>query len=162
MKKSLVTLMLLAGVTFTIQAQNFKKIKLTDLEKLVSPKNDGTIYVVNFWATWCRPCIKELPYFERLQKKYADKKVKVILVAVEDAEKKVTIYIKKKKIKTQVYLLTDAKVDDWVPKVNKDWDGAIPVTLFLNGATQKRDFHMGALTEAELNKKVESILKQTK
>ncbi|HAS43103.1 MAG TPA: TlpA family protein disulfide reductase [Microscillaceae bacterium] len=160
MKKILFVLALLVG-SFAIQAQDFKKIKLADLDKIVQPQGDK-IYVVNFWATWCRPCIKELPYFERLQKKYADKNVKVILLAVEDAEQKVKIFIKKKKIQSQVYLLTDAKADQWVPKVDKDWDGAIPVTLFINGKTKKREFHMGDMTEAELNKKVESIVKQTK
>ena len=160
MKKFLFVLALLVG-SFATQAQDFKKIKLADLDKIVHPKGDK-IYVVNFWATWCRPCIKELPYFERLQKKYADKNVKVILLAVEDAEQKVKIFIKKKKIQSQVYLLTDAKADQWVPKVDKDWDGAIPVTLFINGKTKKREFHMGDMTEAELNKKVESIVKQTK
>lgn len=160
MKKVIFSLLLVASIT-TIQAQEIKKIKLADLEKIVNPKDDIT-YVVNFWATWCRPCIKELPYFERLQAKYANKKVKVLLIAVEDWEKKVKLFVKKKKIQTEVLLLDESKSDVWIPKVDKQWDGAIPVTLFINGKAAKRDFHKGDMTEAELNKKVESILKQIK
>jgi hypothetical protein len=84
------------------------------------------------------------------------------LVAVEDWEKKVKLFVKKKKIQTEVLLLDESKSDVWIPKVDKQWDGAIPVTLFINGKAGKRDFHKGDMTEAELNKKVESILKQVK
>jgi thiol-disulfide isomerase/thioredoxin len=160
MKKIIFSLLLVASMA-TVQAQEIKKIKLADLEKIVNPKDDIT-YVVNFWATWCRPCVKELPYFERLQAKYANQKVKVLLVAVEDWEKKVKLFVKKKKIQTEVLLLDESKSDVWIPKVDKQWDGAIPVTLFINGKAGKRDFHKGDMTEAELNKKVESILKQVK
>ncbi|EAY29180.1 TlpA family protein disulfide reductase [Microscilla marina] len=160
MKKIIFTLLLIAATTI-VQAQEIKKIKLVTLEKLVNPQDDIT-YVVNFWATWCRPCVKELPYFERLQAKYSHQKVKVILVAVEDSEQKVKLFVQKKKIKAQVLLLDETKSDVWIPKVNKSWDGAIPVTLFINGKAGKREFHKGDLTEAELNKKVESILKQIK
>ena len=160
MKKILFTLLLISSV-FSIQAQNFKKIKLADLEKVVSPKDDIT-YIINFWATWCRPCVKELPYFERLHTKYADQKVKVILIAVEDTEQKIKNFIKKKKIQAQVLLLDETKSDVWIPKVDKDWDGAIPVTLFINGKSGQRVFHQGDMTEAELNKKVESIIEHIK
>lgn len=160
MKKVILSLLLVASIA-VVQAQEIKKIKLADLEKIVNPKDDIT-YVVNFWATWCRPCVKELPYFERLQAKYANQKVKVLLVAVEDWEKKVKLFVKKKKIQTEVLLLDESKSDVWIPKVDKQWDGAIPVTLFINGKAGKRGFHKGDMTEAELNKKVESILKQVK
>lgn len=160
MRKIIFILLLIASVT-TIQAQEIKKIKLAELEKIVNPKDDVT-YIINFWATWCRPCVKELPYFERLQAKYANQKVKVILVAVEDWEKKVKLFVKKKKIQTQVLLLDESKSDVWIPKVSKQWDGAIPVTLFINSKAGKRDFHQGDMTEAELNTKVKSILKQVK
>lgn len=160
MNKLFLTLIFAVSV-FALQAQDFKKIKLAELKQVVNPKDDA-IYVINFWATWCRPCIKELPYFERLQKKYANQNVKVILVAVEDSEQKVKIFTKKKKIQSKVLLLDESKSDVWIPVVDKDWDGAIPVTLFINGKSKKREFHMGDMTEADLNKKVESIVKQTK
>lgn len=160
MNKLFLTLVFVVSV-FALQAQDFKKIKLAELKQVVNPKDDA-IYVINFWATWCRPCIKELPYFERLQKKYANQNVKVILVAVEDSEQKVKIFTKKKKIQSKVLLLDESKSDVWIPVVDKGWDGAIPVTLFINGKSKKREFHMGDMTEADLNKKVESIVKHTK
>src|SRR5690606_6809447 len=53
------------------------------LEKKYFQKKNDSIYVINFWATWCKPCIKELPAFEKIASEYADKKVKVLLVSLD-------------------------------------------------------------------------------
>ena len=46
-------------------------------------RSSDTLYVVNFWATWCKPCVAELPHFEELYEKYKDQKVKVLLVSLD-------------------------------------------------------------------------------
>lgn len=69
-------------ISLHINAQKVKLIKLNDLEKRISNGKD-TFYVVNYWATWCAPCIKELPYFDQLQKAHKDKPVKVLLVSLD-------------------------------------------------------------------------------
>jgi thiol-disulfide isomerase/thioredoxin len=63
-----------------------KSYDYQNLALLLQPK-DETVYVVNFWATWCAPCIKELPYFEQLHENYKDKNVKVILVSLDFPKK---------------------------------------------------------------------------
>ena len=86
------------------------------------------------WATWCAPCIKELPYFEQLHKE--NKKVKVILVSLDsqkDLEKKLIPFIERKKITAEVLLLSDKDYNTWLSKIDKDWSGAIPATLLLEG-----------------------------
>ena len=101
------------------------------LEKTVlSDKN--TIYVVNFWATWCGPCIKELPHFERLNSE--NKNIKVVLVSLDfknQYESKLLPFLKKKSIKSEVVLLTDKDYNAWLPVVDKDWSGSIPATLII-------------------------------
>jgi thiol-disulfide isomerase/thioredoxin len=97
-------------------------------------KEDDTIYVINFWATWCAPCIKELPYFEKLHTD--NPKVKVILVSLDsrkDLEKKLVPFVNRKKITTQVVLLSDKDYNAWLDKIDSSWSGAIPATLILNG-----------------------------
>ena len=97
-------------------------------------KEDDTIYVINFWATWCAPCIKELPYFEKLHTD--NPKVKVILVSLDsrkDLEKKLIPFVEKKKITAQVVLLSDKDYNAWLDKIDASWSGAIPATLMLNG-----------------------------
>ncbi|PJJ07184.1 AhpC/TSA family protein [Flavobacterium sp. 1] len=103
----------------------------TALEKeVLSDKN--TIYVVNFWATWCAPCVKELPYFEKLNSE--NKSVKVVLVSLDfknQYETKLLPFLKNKKINSEVVFLTDKDYNSWLPIVSKDWSGSIPATLII-------------------------------
>lgn len=111
-----------------IQVESYNFDGLTSFLK----QEDGTTYIINFWATWCAPCIKELPYFEEINALYKEKNVKVILVSL-DFPKKVTSnlipFIKRKKIASQVIHLNDPDANSWIEKVNKEWSGAIPATL---------------------------------
>ena len=101
------------------------------LEKsILSDKN--TTYIVNFWATWCAPCVKELPYFEKLNSE--NKTVKVVLVSLDfkdQFEKRLIPFLKKKAIKSEVVLLTDKEYNNWLPQVDKEWSGSIPATLII-------------------------------
>lgn len=114
--------------------------KYEELEKALLKQND-TLYVVNFWATWCAPCVKELPYFETFSKENSNQKVKVILVSLDfEKQKKTKLipFIKKKKLTSDVVLLLEKDYNNWLPKVDKDWSGSIPATLLIKGT--KRQF----------------------
>ena len=103
-------------------------------------KNDTT-YIINFWATWCKPCVEELPYFEEVHAKYSNKPVKVILVSLDfkkQIEKKLLPFIQNRNLQPEVVVLVDPDANSWIPKVDDVWDGAIPVTLFYN--SEKRKF----------------------
>ncbi|PQJ17245.1 redoxin family protein [Nonlabens tegetincola] len=92
------------------------------------------IQVINFWATWCAPCVEELPYFEKVNTKYDD--VDVVLISLDDVEKvtsTVNPFLKEEEIKSAVYLLDDPYAAEWIPTVDDHWDGAIPVTLIKKG-----------------------------
>ena len=101
------------------------------LEKeVLSDKN--TIYVVNFWATWCAPCVKELPHFEKLNSE--NKSIKVVLVSLDfknQYETKLLPFLKARKINSEVVLLTDKDYNAWLPTVDKEWSGSIPATLII-------------------------------
>lgn len=129
-----------------------------ELNTFLTKDNDST-YVINFWATWCKPCIKELPAFERLQAEYSEKKVKVILVSLDFPEKletQVIPFIEKNEIKSQVFLLDDADANSWIPKISRDWSGAIPATLIYNGTS--RHFYERSFTFEELESELSIIL----
>ncbi len=98
---------------------------------LLSLDND-TLYVINFWATWCTPCVKELPYFEQITEKYKSQNVKVILVSLDfktQMHEVLIPFLEKKQFKSKVILLNDSNVDFWINQVSKDWTGAIPATI---------------------------------
>ncbi len=119
--------------------ESVEKIEIVDFEGLYSKidlSSDHT-YVINFWATWCSPCVKELPYFETINKDYNDKNVKVMLVSLDfpsEIETKLMPYLKNNNIESDVILLNDPKMNRWVPKVSEKWDGGIPATLIVNSS----------------------------
>ena len=140
MRKSLSLLTILFFVLFfSCSEKPTKNIEVVDFDGFYSKidlSSDYT-YVINFWATWCSPCVKELPYFESVNKEYSDKNVKVILVSLDfpsQIESKLKPYIKKNKIKSNVILLDDSKMNKWVPRVSEKWDGGIPATLIVNSS----------------------------
>ncbi|MFN8416432.1 MAG: TlpA disulfide reductase family protein [Cytophagaceae bacterium] len=129
------------------------------VHKVSRPEND-TLYIVNFWATWCRPCIEELPYFEEAKKVYSDKKVKILLVNLDflSESAKVEAFVTKKNLKNEVYQLSDTDANKWINQIDTTWDGAIPVTVFYQGG-KKVLFHNGALNQSELNQKITTNIK---
>lgn len=105
-----------------------------DLAFMFNYQNDTT-YVINFWATWCSPCVAELPYFEYMNKTYKDEKVKVVLISLDSKkhiDSKLRPFIQREKLMSHVVALTDSDYNTWIDKVNPDWDGAIPVTIIYN------------------------------
>jgi thiol-disulfide isomerase/thioredoxin len=128
------------------------------LESLLRTDDDRT-YVVNFWATWCKPCIEELPYFEALQAEHGDE-VKVILVSLDFPDKlesQLKPFVEKRNIKAQVALLDDPYENEWIPKVDESWSGAIPATLIFNKS--KRVFYEGSFTQESLNEEIIKFIK---
>ena len=138
-------------------------VKFDWVENMKKVDNDTT-YIVNFWATWCMPCIHELPAFEKLHQTYKDKKVKVILVSL-DFYKKLDItvipYLEKQKIDAEVVLLNEPDYNSWIDKVDKSWEGSIPATLIFNNRRKYNKFVEGELSYSELEELL-SIQKETK
>lgn len=119
------------------------------LEPIFNQKSDTT-YVINFWATWCKPCVEELPYFEKLHTAMQGQKVKVILVSLDfprQLDAKLVPYVEKNKLQSQIIALTDGDFNSWIDKVSPQWSGAIPVTVIYNA--QKRHFVDEAFSDYE-------------
>ena len=122
-------------------------------------RNDDKTYVVNFWATWCAPCIKELPHFEELNANYKTKDVEVILVSLDfphQYDSKLKPYIKEHDLKSKIVVLDDVDMNTWIPKVDKNWDGAIPITIIYN--KDKREFYDQTFTYDILEKELKQFL----
>ncbi|GAB4055332.1 TlpA disulfide reductase family protein [Spirosoma litoris] len=124
------------------RGQSVPVIKFEQLKQLISRPND-TLYVVNFWATWCAPCVKELPQFEAIQQTYAKKPVHVLLVNMDNGKvlnTKVIPFVKNRKIKSRVVLLNEPDLNTWVDKLAPEWSGALPMTLIINSKRNIRQF----------------------
>ncbi len=128
------------------------------LEPLIN-KVDGRIHVVNFWATWCAPCVKELPYFEKINQEYKDKDVEVLLVSLDfprNYESKLKPFIKKYDLKSDVVAFDDVDQNRWIPAINENWTGALPATIIYND--KKRQFYERSFTQEELETELKQFL----
>ncbi|WP_224483516.1 TlpA disulfide reductase family protein [Robertkochia aurantiaca] len=107
--------------------------------------------IVNFWATWCKPCVAELPHFEEIGKKYKDAGVEVILVSLDfpsKTEESLLPFVKEHNLSSQVVLLDDPRQNEWIPKVDENWSGAIPATVIIS--QNERSFYEKSFTFKEL------------
>ena len=141
---------LLVVFSFSAYSQNVKLLNIDQLNERVKNGKDST-YVVNFWATWCAPCIKELPHFEKLQTAYKSDKVKVLLVSVDFKSKlssAVVPFVKRKNIKNEVFLLNESSPQEYIDRIDPSWSGSIPATLFIKG--NKRKFVESEFTYEQL------------
>lgn len=144
---------------FSAKAQNIPSWKVTKLQDYIA-KSDSVL-VVNFWATFCKPCIEEIPFFETIVKKYKNQKVKLLLVSLDlrDAyPSKINAFVKKNKYKSQIVWLNETNADYFCPKVDGDWGGGIPSTLIINKKTGYRKFFEEEMTKEQLDREIQNAI----
>lgn len=140
-------------------AQTIKKVTIDQVMAMID--SSKTPIVVNFWATWCGPCVEELPYIEKHVN--AHKNVKLLLVSLdfeENYKKVLPRFAKSMKLKGEVVWLNETDASEFCPKVDKNWEGVIPVTLMVNKAKKYRKFFVGGLTEMQIEKALKELTKE--
>jgi thiol-disulfide isomerase/thioredoxin len=172
MKKTLLIVSIILGfLSCKKQTQNTTTVAGFDRVNLVKmltyeqlkpllEKKDDTTYVVNFWATWCAPCVKELPYFEKINKEYATANVKVLLVSLDfpkQVDKKLIPFINGRQLKSEVVLLNDVNEDVWIQAIDESWSGAIPATLIYS--KNDRKFYEQSFEYEALENELKTFLK---
>jgi thiol-disulfide isomerase/thioredoxin len=156
MKGILIILFLFLGTN--AQAQ-IKAIKITDLEKTI--KESKSPLIINFWATYCVPCIEEMPYFQQLAQKYKSKGVSLLLVSLDlkaAYPHKVNAMAKKLKLTAPVAWLNETNADYFCPRVDSSWSGGLPASLFVSNATGYRKFYEDEFSKEKLEKEIQAML----
>ena len=150
------TILCLTGLC--VQAQDVNVVKFEKLQELRNSDSD-TLYIVNFWATWCGPCIKEMPYFEAVNKQYQNQPVRVILVSMDAKQElqKVKSFLKKRKLASEVWLLDEVDANTWIDKLEPKWSGAIPATIVFNNKRKQYHFVEKELKGDELQALVKNF-----
>lgn len=125
-------------------------------------KNNDTLYVTNFFATWCGPCMKEIPSFKNKMQELKDKPVKFTFVNLDDKndwDTAVKDFVVENNLGANVILLDGQKLDqNFFSKNFKQWNGgSIPFTFMRKG--NQTDEYLGMMTEEVLNSKIDAFLK---
>ena len=150
----IVQIMILLSVT-NIQAQEIKKMKITELETYIRQSDHPLI--VNFWATFCVPCVKEIPAFQSAAEK---KGVELLLVSLDLPKyypEKISAFAKEKNFTAGIAWLNETNADYFCPKIDKKWSGGIPSTLFVNNKTKYRRFFERELTATEVEDNIKAM-----
>lgn len=160
-------LTLLLVLTLNGQAPSSGEVRIIDfatLEKIMHDPDNG-FRIINFWATWCKPCIEELSYFEALNDNPAFNEVEVILISLDfasDLNTRVRKFLEKNDIRSTVYLLDDTDYNAWINKVDPTWSGAIPATLMIDGKSGETAFFEKQFEPGELQNELMEFITERK
>ncbi len=146
-------------------AQEIKSVKITEVENFI--KESKTPLIVNMWATWCKPCIEELPYIIDEVNRYNSSRgtkdsLQLLLVSLDFEfafPDGISKFATKRKITAPIYWLNETNADYFCPKIDPQWSGAIPATLFVNNKTGYRNFIEEQISHDELIEQIKSLVK---
>ncbi len=143
-------------ISDSLMAQNVPVVKFSEFEKKLQSKSD-TVYIINFWATWCAPCRKELPEFEKAHQTFSGDKVRVLLVSLDfpSQAKNLPGFLTENSITAPVLLLNDPDANAWIDKVDPAWSGALPATLIYK--KNNRLFYEKQLTFDDIRNSIQSL-----
>ncbi|NCU03057.1 MAG: TlpA family protein disulfide reductase [Chitinophagaceae bacterium] len=159
--KQLLFVFLFISAVLCSSAQPIKRWKIDDLLQYAA--TNDSVLVINFWATFCGPCIAELPYFHSITNKYKKQNVKLLLVSLDFKEyypKRIRDFANKRKYTAEIVWLDEEKPDEFCPRIDPKWTGSMPATLFINKKTGYRKFVEAEMKPEQLEKEIKLLLGQ--
>jgi thiol-disulfide isomerase/thioredoxin len=158
--KKLFNLLLVLVLAFSdVKAQDIPSWKIADLEGFI--KNTDKPTVVNFWATFCKPCIAEIPYFQKLIQEYEEDGVQLLLVSLDMEEmypSKIKTFANRFNFTAPIVFLDETNADVFCPKIDETWSGAIPASLFINNKTGYRKFFEEEMSEEKFKSELINLI----
>lgn len=138
---------------------SIEKISSTDLEAYITQSDHPLI--ISFWATYCTPCIKEIPYIQFTVDSFKNQKVELLLVSLDRRAyypAEIAAFARKSGYTARILWLDETDPGYFCPKVDSRWTGGIPSSLFINNGTHYRRFFDRQLTEAQVGLEIKKML----
>lgn len=155
-----IALYALSGLLFSaynMQAQEVKSLSFEELQTRMD-NSKAKIQIINFWATWCKPCVKEFPYFEAINNKYQKEEVEILMVSMDFSREKAEEFKDEREVACEIIYLNETDHNKWINKIDPEWSGAIPATLIRSTNSDKRQFYEKQFHEGELEQLVKKFL----
>jgi cytochrome c biogenesis protein CcmG/thiol:disulfide interchange protein DsbE len=134
-----------AAPDFTLKDANGQTVKLSDYK--------GKVVLLNFWATWCSPCAREIPWFVDLENQYKSKGFAIVGVSLdEDGWDVVKPYVGKMKINYRVLLGTDMVAQQYGGVEN------LPTSFMLDKRGRIASVHVGLVSKSDYVEDIEQLL----
>ncbi len=115
----------------------------------------GKVLVVNFWATWCPPCLEEIPMFVRLQQQFGEQGLQFVGIAVDERDK-VAAFARDNAINYPI-MIGQLDAIELAESAGND-SGGLPYTLVFDRSGRVVSRHFGGLTEEKLKPVVAELL----
>ncbi|MFM7054721.1 MAG: TlpA disulfide reductase family protein [Bacteroidota bacterium] len=146
-----------------VDAAKCQEVKVVKIDELISSleKNEDSLFVINFWATWCKPCVKELPCFYEVNRGHKNSAVRVLLVSLDfkrNLNSNLIPFLKKQGEGPETWLLDETDYGSWIDRIDSTWTGSIPATIFINNRKGIRKFHEGDFDCKSLNEEISKLL----
>jgi thiol-disulfide isomerase/thioredoxin len=139
-------------------AQNIQPMKIAELESYIASRTNPA--VINFWATWCAPCVEEMSWFNKILNENKNKNVELVFVSLDHHRaypQQIEQFIKRRKLKATFIWLDETNADVFCPRIDESWSGTIPATLFVNTNSGYRKFIEEQISPFKLKKEVQSL-----
>ena len=140
------------GLVTLLKPAEFNKLKTA---------SQGKVLLINFWATWCAPCVAEFPEFVQIDKTYRSRGVRTIAISTDeksDLEPAVIPFLKKQKAEFESFLSDADDPQLLIDVVDKNWSGALPATFLFDKQGKLVFTKYGIIDREELLKALESAL----
>ena len=142
-----------------INAQEIPKWKITKLQSYI--KESKSPIIITFWATYCKPCVQELPYFQELVKKYESAGIKLLLVSLDFEQfypEKIKRFADKQKYTAPIVWLNESNADYFCPKIDSSWTGVMPATVLVNNKTGYRNFFEAQISKEKMEMEIKKLI----
>ena len=115
----------------------------------------GKVLVVNFWASWCPPCVEEMPVLDKLQKEFLSQNVLFVGIGI-DSPSNIREFLEKTPISYPIVI--GGMEGSNLAKQMGNAQGALPYTVIINAKGQSSNSKLGKISEEELRSKIKSAL----
>ena len=158
-------LLLIASINIVIVAgsrsQELKPVGSAEEIKAIFDKARGNVVLVNFWATWCKPCVKEFPELTKLYKNYNDKGFELVFISLDDQQdidSKLKPFLKKQGVDFLSYYSAFSNAEELIDYIDKNWQGAIPSSYIYDREGNLKASILGSRNYEQFEKEIISLL----